>query len=143
MTKGVLICGAIFWTAEMAHQNDRSAIVQDLLNSRQGRADTRIIGNLKFFIEWNVEVDTYQGPLLLKVVLLKSAHEDLVESRHKKARQGRADIRSGLFADQLGEVVDGTNQLAHIAHFIVIPANGFHQLGISVADNFCLGSIEE
>ena len=50
---------------------------------------------------------------------------------------------TALLADQLGEKVHCANQLAHIAHFIVVPTYRFHQLGIAYGYHFGLGGIEQ
>src|SRR5579863_7095513 len=46
-----------------------------------------------------------------------------------------------LFGDQFGEVVEATDQLADIAHFVVIPAHCLDELGVAVGDHAGLGSV--
>ena len=48
-----------------------------------------------------------------------------------------------LFADQCGKIMNCTNQLTHITHFIIVPANGFYQLFIADGHHFSLRSIEQ
>ena len=51
--------------------------------------------------------------------------------------------KKNLFTDQAGEIMHRAYQLAHIAHFIVIPADGSDQLFVAHGHYFGLGSIEE
>ena len=48
-----------------------------------------------------------------------------------------------LFADQLGKIVYTSYQLAYIAHFIIVPAHGFYQLGIAHCYHLGLSSIKK
>jgi hypothetical protein len=48
-----------------------------------------------------------------------------------------------LFRDQTREKFHCANQLAHIAHFIIVPANSFYQLCIANRHYFGLCCIEQ
>src|SRR5215471_18461414 len=48
----------------------------------------------------------------------------------------------GFFPQQSGKVIQSTDQLAYIAHFIIIPAHSSYQLGITHILYPCLGSIK-
>ena len=48
-----------------------------------------------------------------------------------------------LFAYALRNVVYGANQLAYVAHFVIVPGNSFYQLLIAYAKHFGLRSIKE
>ena len=42
-----------------------------------------------------------------------------------------ASLYPALFIDQPGEIMNGTNQLTYITHFIIVPAHCFYQLLIA------------
>src|SRR6185312_17301111 len=48
-----------------------------------------------------------------------------------------------LFRDQFGEVVKAADELADVAHFIVVPGNGLDELLVAVGDNAGLGGVVE
>ena len=45
--------------------------------------------------------------------------------------------------DFAGKEFQGTNQLASVRHFIVVPSNGFHQLFVANSHHAGLSRIEE
>src|SRR6476646_5067341 len=61
----------------------------------------------------------------------------------KKSRETRDCNIKHLFTDESGKVVYRTYQLAHITHFIVVPADGSDQLLVAHGHYFSLGGIEE
>jgi hypothetical protein len=58
----------------MAHQNNRSSILQYFLNGGDGSTHAGIIRDLVFFIEGNVEVNADKGFLPSKIELAEFAH---------------------------------------------------------------------
>src|ERR1700754_2395867 len=46
-----------------------------------------------------------------------------------------------LFGDQFRKIVQAANELAYIAHFVVIPADSFDQLLVSIGDDTGLSGI--
>ena len=47
-----------FRLAHVAHDDERTAIVQNVLERRKRTADTGVISNLTVFIEWHIEIHT-------------------------------------------------------------------------------------
>src|SRR4030095_10046990 len=109
-----------------------------------------IIGDLVFIIEWYIEINSDKRFLSFEIVLAEICwHLLLLKWFVSKIRIGNLNkwrnsqkpcatllIKSQdsfilLFADQLREIMNGSYKLAHIAHFIIIPAYGTDQLGIS------------
>ena len=55
----------------------------------------------------------------------------------------RGIMKSFLFTDQSGEIVNRAHQLTHITHFIIVPANCFNQLLVANGHHFGLRGIEQ
>ena len=126
----------------MAHEDHGTAIFQNLLDGGHGSPHAGVIGYLELFVQGNIEINPDQCFESLEIELIKFVHWNDFK---KQARQGccRAIDKVGLLGDQLCEVVHGANELAYIAHLVVVPAHYANQLGIAYVLYFGLGGIEE
>ncbi len=52
-------------------------------------------------------------------------------------------LNYSLFADQLCKIMHGANQLAYVAHFIIVPAHRSHQLCVTNCLYSCLCCIKQ
>ena len=48
-----------------------------------------------------------------------------------------------LFADETSKVFYRANELAYIAHFVVVPADGLNHLSVTNCDHLGLSSVEQ
>ena len=55
-------------TAEVRHDDQGAALLKDLLEGRDGPADTGVVRNLEVFVQRNVEIDAHDGFLAGEVV---------------------------------------------------------------------------
>ncbi len=138
----VFVCGAILWSAEVAHEDDRSAIGEDFLDGGDGCLHAGIIGYLELVVERHIEVYTHQGFFATKVESAELGHMGGLKKKPGRVAAG-LKVLNGLFGDQLGEVVHRSHELTHIAHFIVVPAYCTNQLVVANGLYFGLGSVKK
>ena len=74
--EGIFVGGAIFWSAEMAHQDDAAAVFEDLFNGWDGGSDTGVIGDLELVVERDIEIDPDKGFFICKAVVAELAHKN-------------------------------------------------------------------
>ena len=55
----------------------------------------------------------------------------------------KVDVCNDILFYQPCKMMHCTHQLAYIAHFVIIPANGFHHLFVTHGHNFGLGCIKQ
>ena len=61
-----------FRFAHVAHDNERTAFVKDVFESRQRTADTGVVCNLTVFVQWYIEIHTYNRLLAGEFVIFNS-----------------------------------------------------------------------
>ena len=142
MGKGVFIGRSVLGSSQVAHQDHRSAVAQNFHDGGQCGPHAGVVGDLKLIVQGYIEVNADQGFASLEIELFKFVHGDDVK---EQARQGccRASVDVELFGDQLCEIVHGTNELAYIAHFVVVPAYYTNQLGIAYVLYFGLCGVKQ
>ena len=57
----ILLGWTFFWTTQMAHQNHRSTIAQDLLDGWQCRPHARIVGDIIISVQRHVKINANQN----------------------------------------------------------------------------------
>ena len=55
----------------MRHQDDHAFVVDDFLDGRHGCTHTGVVGNVKVFVQRDVEIDADDNALVFKVYLIK------------------------------------------------------------------------
>ena len=68
MAKRVFIRRTIFWPAQVRHQNQRSAVFQNVVQGRNRGPKAVVVGYLKFGIQRNIEVNPDKGFLPVKAM---------------------------------------------------------------------------
>ena len=63
-----------FGLAHVRHHYERTAVSENLLQSGQRAADAGVVGYLTFFVQGNVEINTYYCLFAGKVVIVKISH---------------------------------------------------------------------
>lgn len=87
MLQRIFFCWTVFWSAEMAHQDDLSSIRKNFLYSGYGSRHPGIIRNLEFIIKGYIEIYADQSFLVREIVPGKFAiHSDEFEMEKKTAK---------------------------------------------------------
>src|ERR1700761_7220551 len=94
MPEGVFVGRAIFGAAEMRHEYNAAAVLEDFFDGGHGCAHAGIVGDLEFIVQGNVEIDPDQGFFMCKRMLAELAHKIVDEYKKGPGLSGtdRAEV---------------------------------------------------
>ena len=74
VTEGIFIRRSILGAAQVAHQDDAAAVVEDLFNGGDGGPHAGIVRDFELIVQGNVKIHPDQGFFIRKVMLAEYTH---------------------------------------------------------------------